>query len=89
MTERKSTEELESTLNVWRNLLNISSRQGVGKTFRHLKSGDYYVAWDVGFDHENLSVEVEYSPLRAPAVRFHREVKDFQLKFSMVAQQRV
>lgn len=87
MARRYELEELNEMLVIWRNILEIQS-QGVGRTFKHVKSGEHYIAWNVGFDHETMTIEVEYSPLRMPAVRFHRDAKDFQNKFTMVTQPR-
>lgn len=84
---RKSIEQLQDELDTIRIMVGIRE-DGRGRVFKHRDSGEYYVAVNVGFAESDLTPQVEYHPLRAPRVRWHRPFNDFSAKFEPVNEPR-
>ena len=74
MAERKTIHQLEAELDDVRIALGINAR---GRVFRHIKSGAYYAAVDVGINEADMVHMVVYHPLSNSRVRFHRPFTTF------------
>lgn len=80
---RKDLDQLERELDTLRSALTLPE-DGRGRCFVHLKTGDYYVALDVGFRESNMTIEVTYHPLRKPRVKFYRPFVEFSKNYKPV-----
>ena len=84
MSDRKTFAELSDRLYEVRKLLGLPTGSGMGRTYMHVKSGNHYIAWGVAFRESDMLIQVEYSPLTYPTVRFHRPWSEFQDRFRPV-----
>lgn len=80
---RISLEELESNLDQLRTQMELPL-DGRGKCYVHLKTGDHYVAKNVGYREADMVIEVVYHPLRKPGVLFHRPFTEFAVGYKPV-----
>lgn len=78
MTDRKTTEELQSTLSAA--MADVEPMT----TWRHNKSGAEYMVTGLSFDEESMAVLVTYEGYRLESVPFTRKLVNFTERFSLI-----